>query len=122
MWGEDIACAAGKNRHELQLCRWQRLIERYGNDSALRQRAIALCLCRMETMSNDEAKVTAPQAFQQAAEPTLHAGIMKAVAALALSSVCQNTWSALDDRWTRWTQHDASFLDDDLRIRVHRHG
>ena len=55
VWWEDAARAAEKDRHELQLCHRLRAIERHGDDSALRQRAMALYLRDVEAMGGDEA-------------------------------------------------------------------
>ena len=44
LWWEDAARAAEKDRRELQLCHRLRVIERRGDDPALRQRAMALYL------------------------------------------------------------------------------
>ena len=42
LWWEDIARAAEKDRHELQLCHRLRVIERHGDDPALRRQAMVL--------------------------------------------------------------------------------
>lgn len=46
MWWEDIARAAEKDRRELQLCHRLRVIERHGDEPALRHRAMALYLAQ----------------------------------------------------------------------------
>ncbi len=63
MWWEEAARAAEKDRHELQLCHRLRVIERHGNDPALRQRAMSLYRRDVEAMGGDEAEAAARRAF-----------------------------------------------------------
>jgi len=63
LWWEGAACVAEKDGRELQLCRRLRMIERHGNDPALRQRAMALYLRDVEAMGGDEAAAVGRQAF-----------------------------------------------------------
>ena len=62
LWWEDATRAAEKDRRELQLCHRLRVIERHGDDLALRQRAMALYLRDVQAMGGDEA--AAGRAFQ----------------------------------------------------------
>ena len=55
LWWEDAARAADKDRRELQFCHRLRVIERHGNDPALRQRALRLYVRDVEAMGGDEA-------------------------------------------------------------------
>lgn len=64
LWWEDAARAAEKDRHEFQLCHRLRVIERHGDDPALRQRAMALYLRDVAAMGDDEAAAAARRAFQ----------------------------------------------------------
>ena len=63
MWWEEAARAAEKDGHELQLCHRLRMIERHGDDPALRQRAMALYLRDVAAMGSDEALAAARRAF-----------------------------------------------------------
>ena len=62
MWWEEAARAAEKDWHDLQLCHWLRVIERHGDDPALRQRATSLYLRDVEALGGDK-PVAAREAF-----------------------------------------------------------
>ena len=63
LWWEQAARAAEKDRHELQLCHRLRVIERHGDDPALRRRAMGLYLRNIAAMGGDEAMAAGRQAF-----------------------------------------------------------